>query len=145
MIYKIADLEKDINNGRYDYIPKKAGVYRVLNLDDIQIDFLPYSTNNSCVPYPIAMLQNKYGKTKLGNVLYIGKGVNLHNRIKQYVKFGMGLVDNHKGGRAIFQIKDYKNLYIEVLLCQRCECVEKSMLMGYVECYQELPVANMKV
>ncbi|MBE7083556.1 MAG: hypothetical protein E7373_03005 [Clostridiales bacterium] len=145
MIYKIGNLEKDIKNKKYKYIPKKPGIYRVLNLDNIKIEFLSYSSNSSFVSYPIIMLQEKYNKTKVNNLLYVGKGVNLHKRIKQYIEYGLNLVDNHKGGRAIFQIKDYKNLYIEVLLCDRCECVEKNMLIGYKEHYKELPVANMKI
>ncbi len=145
MIYKIETLEKDINNKKYDYIPKKSGVYRVLNLEGIPITFFDYSTNSKFKAYPISKLQDKYIKTKESKLLYIGKAVNLHKRIKQYIEYGLNLIDNHKGGRSIFQIKDYKNLYIEVLLCDRCECVEKNMLIGYKEHYKELPVANMKI
>ena len=145
MIYKIIDLEKDIANKTYNYIPKESGIYRVLNLEGIPITFLDYSTNSKFKAYPISKLQDKYIKTNESKLLYIGKAVNLHKRIKQYIEYGLNLIDNHKGGRSIFQIKDYKNLYIEVLLCDRCECVEKNMLIGYKEHYKELPVANMKI
>ena len=145
MIYKIEQLEEDIKNKKYNYIPKQSGIYRVLNLDNIQIKFQSSSTNLKHSLYPTAMLQAKYDVTKSSRLLYVGKGKNLHKRIKQYVKYGLNLVDNHKGGRAIFQIKDYKNLYIEVVLCDRCEYVEKNMLIGYKEHYKELPVANMKI
>ena len=146
MIYKIETLEKDIKNKKYDYIPKKSGVYRVLNMDNIPIEFLSCSANpKDTSSYPTAMLQAKYDMTKSSRLLYVGKGINLHKRIKQYIEYGLNLVDNHKGGRAIFQIKDYKNLYIEILLCDRCECVEKNMLIGYKDHYKELHVANMKI
>lgn len=145
MFYKIENLEKDIENGNYNYIPKKQGIYRVLKTDDEKITFLDNTKNPNFKPYQVAKLQDKYNKTKSSKVLYIGKAVNLHNRIKQYIKYGLNLANNHKGGRAIFQIKDYKKLVIEVILCDRCECVEKNMLIGFKENFNELPVANMKI
>ena len=145
MIYTIDKLEKDIQNNTCDYIPKQSGVYRVLNLSDIPITFLPQSTNTKFPAYDVAKLQAKYDKTKSSGVLYIGKGVDLNKRIKQYVKYGLNLVKNHKGGRSIFQIAEYKKLCIEVILCDNCECVEKNMLVGFRNKFGELPVANMRI
>ena len=145
MIYKIEKLEKDIQNNSYDYITKQSGVYRVLNLENVPITILDSSTNKKFDAYPVSDLQERYDKSKQNTILYIGKGDNLHERIKQYVKFGLDLVDNHKGGRSIFQIEDYKNLYVEIILCDNCECVEKNMLLGFKNQYDGLPMANRKI
>lgn len=143
MIYQISKLESDIQNKNYNYIPKQSGVYRVLNLDDTPITFLPNSnTNFSC--YSVKKLQDKYSKTKSSGVLYIGKGINLYKRIKQYIQYGLNLAHNHKGGRSIFQIQNYNQLYIEIIPCNNCECTEKNMLLGFKDIFGELPVANMR-
>lgn len=145
MIYKIEKLEKDIQNNSYDYIPKQSGVYRILNLENVLITILGSSTNKKFDAYSVSDLQERYDKSKQNTVLYIGKGDNLHKRIKQYIKFGLNLVDNHKGGRSIFQIEDYKKLYVEIILCDNCECVEKNMLLGFEKQYNGLPMANRKI
>ena len=144
MIYKIEKLEKDIKNGDYNYIPKASGVYRVLNLDNMPIKFLNKAKNTNFNEYEVDFLSQKYSKSVQSKVLYIGKGENLHKRIKQYIKYGLNLAKNHKGGRAIFQIENYNELYIEIILTDRCECAEKGMLVGFNQQYGELPVANMK-
>ncbi len=144
MMYKIEKLENDIKNKDYTYMPKQSGVYRVLNLGKVPITLLPFSTNTSIKPYPINDLQERYNKLGENAVLYIGKGKNLFKRIKQYIKFGLNVANNHKGGRSIFQIKEYKELYVEIILCKNCESVEKNMLLGYKNQYNILPFANRK-
>ena len=145
MIYKIKELEDAIKNGNNADIPKQSGIYRVLNLNEIPIVFLPNSTNTNYSCYSAMKLQDKYSKTKSSGVLYIGKGFNLYKRIKQYIKYGLNLAHNHKGGRSIFQIQNYNQLYIEIIPCNNCECTEKNMLLGFKDIFGELPVANMRI
>ncbi len=142
MYYKISNIEQDILNKKYNYIPHKPGVYKVINADNLPIEILATSTNSKAGIYNVADLQQRYNKQTNKKVLYIGKGKDLSRRIKQYVKFGMNKSSVHKGGRSIFQIQDYKNLYIEVIECGNCQKVEKCMLIDFKNNYNGLPMAN---
>ena len=144
MIYKIKDLQTQINNNTYN-LTELSGIYRVLNLDNIPIIFTATSTNTKFTPYDVNDLQDRFNASGKNEILYIGKAKKLEKRIKQYIKFGLNQVNNHKGGRSIFQIKDYDQLYIEIIACENCECVEKSMLIGFRNQFGTLPMANRQV
>ena len=81
--------------------------------------------------------------------MYIGKAGGamnkLHNRIMQYVKHGYGEAKNHRGGRAIWQIDDNKNLLLGYYVCENPEAEEHRLLVEYFNKYGKLPLANWNV
>jgi hypothetical protein len=80
-------------------------------------------------------------------LLYIGKakkssGRGLRKRITEFVKYGYSMVNNHRGGRAIWQLDNNKELLIKVIECDNPKIVERNELIKYKEIYGEYPFAN---
>ena len=66
----------------------------------------------------------------------------LRQRVLQYVKYGWGTAVNHKGGRAIWQVKDYPLLLLEYEVCENCEQREHELLADYKKENGTYPLAN---
>ncbi len=128
-------------------IPDEPGVYRVLAPEGMTIKFMGSSANCSAPSYPAETLAGKYAACKDKRVLYIGKANGqrgLQQRLWQYVKYGWNKATNHKGGRAIWQIKDADLLLLEYECCVDCEEQEHQLLREYQERNESYPVANWK-
>lgn len=68
----------------------------------------------------------------------------LKQRIMQYVRYWYGEINNHRVGRAIWQIVNNKNLLLGFIECYNPEKIEKELLERYESKYKVLPVANWK-
>lgn len=94
------------------------------------------------------ILQAKYENSDQ-EILYIGKagGKNnkLRQRIRQYLKYGIKEVNNHRGGRVIWQLENNNKLLIRYLKCDNPEAKEKELLQNHLDAYGVLPVANWKI
>lgn len=143
---------KQIYEDGFEIIPYSAGIYVVFKPENMNINFLPLSTainkyKEENMLYDVNILNSKYEKSdKL--ILYIGKagGKNkLRKRIKQLVRYGYNEVNNHRGGRAIWQIEDNKNLLIGYKMCNYPELTEKNLLLDYCAKNNVLPVGNWKI
>jgi len=143
-------------NNLYDYgvsnIPNEKGIYMVLKPKKMSINILSTTTaiekyEDKSMIYDAIKLNTKYERTDK-TVLYIGKaGDNnkLRGRIRQLVRYGYREVDNHRGGRAIWQIENNKDLLIGYFLCNSPESKEKELLKIYKGQYGVLPLANWKI
>ncbi len=123
-------------NEKFKEKSEKFGVYFIINAgdDNIVVDEIEniYKDENNYSKFQF-MIGNEYGIDKLERklktlndldeylkkILYIGKAggeknSDLYNRLGLYMKYGVGNAQNHKGGRAIWQIdeKKRKDLYI---------------------------------
>lgn len=128
-------------------IPTARGIYRILLPADLEIVFQDEISNHPGDAYPIEALQDKYGKSKSSNILYIGKANGkrgLHQRLGQYMRYGFGTGKNHRGGRAIFQISGFEKLLCEYETCEDCEDEEHRLLDNFRQTYGTLPLANWK-
>lgn len=144
--YRMEDLYKD----KCLKIINQKGIYIVKVTEGHVPNFL-YNTTairdylGRDMLYRVTVLSDKYSKGDKA-VLYIGKagGVNhsLDKRIRQLVKYGAGEVKNHRGGRAIWQIQNSRDLLLGYLECEQPEIYEKKLLIEYKEKYGVLPVAN---
>lgn len=79
-------------------------------------------------------------------VLYIGKAGGernrLRQRIKQYVRYGYHEVKNHRGGRAIWQVNNNKQLLLGYFLCDNPKIKERELLLEFHNKSGTYPVAN---
>lgn len=128
-------------------IPTARGIYRILLQADLEIVFQDEISNHPGDAYPIEALQDKCGKSKSSNILYIGKANGkrgLHQRLGQYMRYGFGTGKNHRGGRAIFQISGFEKLLCEYETCEDCEDEEHRLLDNFRQTYGTLPLANWK-
>lgn len=126
-------------------LPCQPGIYRVLVPEKLPISFIEGSDNLRAKGYPAAILEQKYGQCTGKTVLYIGKANGrggLRQRVLQYVKYGWGTAVNHKGGRAIWQVKDYPLLLLEYEVCENCEQREHELLAAYKKENGTYPLAN---
>lgn len=126
-------------------IPTAAGVYFVVVPEGMQIVFEPAASNRSAPFYAVSKLQKKYAACKDKQTVYIGKATGkngLRQRILQYVKFGWNEAVNHKGGRAIWQIKNAGNLRLYYTVCDNADIKEYHLLCDFKEQNGTLPLAN---
>lgn len=134
-------------------IPKTIGIYMVVKPKDKPITFSANTTAiieyDGCnLLYNADSLQTKFENSDK-EILYVGKAGGRNNRlrqrIKQFVKYGYKEVNNHRGGRAIWQIESNEDLFIRYLECDNPEEKEKEILLAYINKYGILPVANWKI
>ena len=122
-------------------IPKEEGIYLVMKNNDFKFELIKDKY------YDDEVLTNKYEKSKNNDLLYIGKAngkKGLYQRIQQYIKYGRGIGSTHKGGRAIFQLKNWQNLLVLYAPFTGCEKLEKDMLKEFKKEYGTYPLANFR-
>ena len=136
---------EELHRTKCSSLPCQPGIYRVLAPEKLPISFIEGSDNLRAKGYPAAILEQKYGQCTDKTVLYIGKANGrggLRQRVLQYVKYGWGTAVNHKGGRAIWQVKDYPLLLLEYEACENCEQREHELLAAYKKENGTYPLAN---
>ncbi|MBP3454948.1 MAG: hypothetical protein J6K38_01655 [Alistipes sp.] len=114
----VATLRQDLS-----LIPDIRGVYMVVRTGGSMPKFLTTGSGGhhkgEDPNVPIEELRTKWVEGTC--VLYIGKagdegcGATLRSRLRQYLRFGQGKSEGHKGGRYIWQIEDSDKL----LFCWR--------------------------
>lgn len=57
-------------------------------------------------------------------------------------RYGYKEAENHRGGRAIWQIENSEELLLGYRSCENPEAKEREMLKEYYEKYGTFPVAN---
>lgn len=141
---------QDLYNEGCSMVPKEKGIYIIIAPDAFKIKFLDKTTamqhhRGKSLLYPVEDLKEKFYKTDL-KTLYIGKAGGernkLRQRIKQYVRYGYDEVENHRGGRAIWQIDNNKELLLGYYACENPEVEERRMLTEFYKEYGTFPVAN---
>lgn len=76
-------------------------------------------------------------------LVYIGKSVNLRQRLKQFAAYGVRKGDNHEGGKILWQLTGAIKFHVEYFPCKNCEKVEKELLQDYKKRhFNQLPIAN---
>ena len=117
-------------------IPKCPGVYRVICPGQSIPSINETSSNTSAMLYDESKLRDKYNQCKDKKTLYIGKanGKNgLQQRLRQYILYGYNKSKIHKGGRAIWQLKDSKDFMIEYACVDNPEEMEQYLITKYKE------------
>lgn len=135
----------DIINNNYASLPKKtSGIYMVTVPNEFVVRFTREVENKS---HPIYCVEELIEKFNQGDkkTLYIGKAKDLQKRIKQYISYGLNKGKVHKGGRAIFQIEDYKQLEIELIYTNDYVLEEKKLQKQYLIDNKVLPLANWRI
>lgn len=154
----IAQLKKEIDDSTLD-IPNEEGYYMIYTPSDFIIriredtDAIDTYQGRSLL-YPISILEKKLSDISLIKdddkyLFYIGKadksnGRGLKKRISEFVNYGYGACNNHRGGRAIWQIANNKELLLDYIVCQNAAQTESFLLMTYREKHNTYPFANWK-
>lgn len=137
-------------NDNCSMIPSEKGIYIVIVHDTFNVEFSDQTTaitefGGKSLLYPIDNLKLKFDKTD-EKILYIGKAGGernkLRQRIRQYIRYGYKEVQNHRGGRAIWQIYNNRQLLLGYSACENPETKERELLAWFNEKYDTFPVAN---
>lgn len=127
-------------------ISDMKGIYKVYIPEQFCVKILDTTTaikefKGQNLLYPAHELKTKFDKTDK-KIIYIGKALKLQKRITQFLNYGYGKADNHRGGRAIWQIEDNKNLQIGYFICENPDKKEHELLSEYYNQHGILPLAN---
>lgn len=123
-------------------VPQERGVYCICAPAGMAITFKGSIDDHPGDAYPIGDLETK---RVASDILYIGKAngnKGLFQRLRQYMRYGFDTGNNHRGGRAIFQIEGYENLICKWYPCEDCEDVERRLLEDFKAQYGTYPLAN---
>jgi hypothetical protein len=77
-------------------------------------------------------------------VVYIGQGGDLHRRIGQLARFGLGRPVGHWGGRYLWQLSDCGALTIAWRPDPAPLATERELLDRFMRRYGRLPFANLR-
>ena len=143
---------KKLYDEKFKQIPKANGVYIIITPKNMNIKFVEDTTaltvfDGKNMLYDLGELKDKYMRSDK-NILYMGKAGRrnkLRNRIRQLIRYGYNEVNNHRGGRAIWQIENNRDLLLGYLVCSDPENKEKELLKEYFLNNGVLPVANWKI
>lgn len=136
---------QELYEGKCSWLPTQNGIYQVEVPPDMEIQFLPRTAAAENRPYPVEKLQEKW---QCGDhrILYIGKTQRkkggLRKRVWEYLRYGYDGGRNHRGGRGIWQIKDFQQLYIRWVPLEDANQMEHRLLAYYQRCYGTYPAAN---
>ena len=153
------ELNEQFNNGSLS-IPNKNGYYIVYLPENFEIrlksqtdaveSYVKKGKTFNLV-YPLEKLNSKLEAVQCINekeyrdIMYIGKaeGKNgLRQRIIQFVAYGYKVSNNHRGGRAIWQIENNKSLLLDYFICKNAEARERELLNEFMQKYHTYPFAN---
>lgn len=136
----------------YSEIPNKKGVYIVSVPENFTKTITPDTVaineyRDRSMLYHVSILESKW----IDNcpILYIGKASGefngLRQRIGQYVRYGYAECNNHRGGRAIWQLQDSRSLLIGYMVSDHAENFENELLHEFINRYGKLPYANFRL
>lgn len=133
--------------------PDECGIYAVVRKSVGTPSFLEESPGgwfkDLDPSYPMRRLHEKW--VPGAKIIYVGKagptkGRTLRKRINEYLRFGYGDPIAHRGGRAIWHLKDVLNCKIAWKICDRGDppMHEKRLLRKFERAYGKLPFANFR-
>lgn len=151
------ELERE---GKLISIEETSGIYLIRMPDNFKIDIRPSTDaidvyKERSMLYGMERLKDKWKTICHGEVdnkiVYIGKADrnsktkrNLRKRVTELIKYGYGECNNHRGGRAIWQLENNKELLLEVIQCENPREKEREFLINYHNKCGEYPFANFK-
>ena len=127
---------------RKSTVPKSKGIYCIRVPAGMRIVFKDAIDNHPGDAYRVEYLETKRVPS---DILYIGKAngkSGLFQRLRQYMRYGFDGGNNHRGGRAIFQVEGYENLICRWCVCENCEEKERLLLENFKRKYGTYPIAN---
>lgn len=126
------------------------GIYAIYLRTNTQPTFIDVIDNpNLTNPVSCEFLMNKWlyiNKNNKTDIVYIGKGNSLKERIRQLIRFGHGKRNKHLGGEWLWQINNIEDLRLLTSSCPFNEerGYERWLLDEFTKSHNELPLCNRK-
>ncbi len=158
-----SELKEKLDNGGLSCVPDKNGYYIIYLPENFEIKLKSdtdairsYTKNGKKIDlvYPVEKLINKLKVVQSiqneedRKILYIGKAEReggLRQRITEFVRYSYGLCENHRGGRALWQIENNKSLLLDFTVWENSEKEEKRLLKNFKLRYYTYPFANWRL
>jgi hypothetical protein len=134
-------------------VPKAKGIYFILYTQNEKPEFVETGSGGFYKDMdpnvPIDELHENWVENTI--VLYIGragKGIGnttLRDRLRQYFSFGRGKRTGHRGGRYVWQIKNYDELIVcwKKVFGEDPRDVEAALIKEFYDTYRKRPFANL--
>jgi len=129
-------------------VPREHGVYVVVREHGARPAYLEESPAGKRIDLTVPIADLESGWLDGAIVVYIGKAggkrAHLRTRLRAYSRSGQGLVDNHRGGRRIWQLADHTQLLVAWLPTpgEDAEEVERGLIGQFVDACGATPFAN---
>ena len=129
-------------------LPRAPGIYLVCWTGAEQPIFSDGTGEAKCAtPVSARCLQERWkhiNQAEPTDIIYIGKGDDLRNRVRALARFGIGKAKNHKGGEWMWQITDIPELKIILHTCPLGKQVafEGFLLERFCKQHGSWPLAN---
>ena len=127
-------------------VPETHGIYKIILPAEMELRFVERIEGHPAADtYDVETLTDKYKQSGYSKLLYVGKAGGrrgLRQRIRQYLLYGFGGGNDHRGGRAIFQIEGFRELVCEWEEIEDCKAAEHRLLEAFNAKYSVYPVAN---
>jgi hypothetical protein len=132
-----------------DEIPPEQGIYVIDVPEGFDVEFItetsaPKKHRGKNLIYATDKLKEKFNTGDEG-VVYIGKAEGLkglRNRLGAYIKYAYGADAPHRGGRGVWQIKNFGELTVYFFVTEKAGVIEKELLKSYKAKYGVYPVGN---
>lgn len=138
----------------HSVIPKKKGVYLVINPTFEQTEFINPGVGGFFKGKDPNVSFDELSKNHVENsqVVYIGKAgsltgnATLKSRLWQFLRFGQTQDVGHWGGRLIWQLKNHPNLVFAWKDTPQTDprSVEKELIQLFINQFGNLPFANLR-
>lgn len=137
-----------LSRQKLSMIPHKKGIYVVLRTSRQPVEFL---RKNRAGRYggrdQTEIIERLREKWVLGTqVLYVGKACDVHERIRDLIKFGSGAKVGHRGGRYLWQVAGHDQFQIAWLETpgQNPFETESELMEAFQSRFRRWPFANMR-
>ncbi len=95
-------------------------------------------------PYRLQRKWSQISTYALTDIIYLGKAVNLKERVRSLVRFGVGKARNHSGGEWMWQINQISTANILLQTCPSGKEIgfENWLLEQFYNDHKDYPLAN---
>lgn len=141
---------RDLRRGIIGDVPENGGVYLVIREIGGRPNFFDKNPGGHFKKKCPTVDQDRLNKEWVNgaHVIYIGKGDNLQERIRMFLRFGEGKPVAHWGGRLIWQIEHSEEFMIawkEAKPSENPKHLESHVLELFSQYYRrKLPFANLR-
>lgn len=131
----------DEPNASWTDLPTCSGIYLALWPLDRPLSFREEAGERG---RELARCWLEISKHSSTDILYVGQGVSLRNRVRQLVRFGRGHATNHQGGQDLWWIKEIDAAEVLIQSCPDGKQIgfENEVLERFFRDHRHYPLAN---
>jgi hypothetical protein len=140
---------RELRDAGLQRVPRSPGAYVVLRQSEALPQFLDsnpgghFKGENPTVGKDVLAAKWVAGV----HLLYVGEGGDLHDRLRSFIRFGLGAPVGHRGGRYVWQVEGADSFAVAwrpTVTKQDAQALEQRLLQDFYATYGCLPFANLR-